>query len=171
MPITMKTSDSPPERYYTTAPADYDWGWTTVLIENAGLDDRGRKIRLVEIADGYHADFQTGRYGSGGHVSMTEEQFRRCVENKFITETPEAEHVITLTREFDLSAVVEDPFRWKKVSAFLHFKKEPVDGITLSFKAINGGLGYKFVAHGPRVAVTALFNTVTAQVEAAIKGE
>lgn len=171
MPITTKTNTSPPEQYYTTAPADYDWGWTTVLIENAGTDDRGRKVRLVEISDGYHADFQTGRYGSGNFPVMTADQFRKEVKFGSITETPEAEHVIALTRDYDLNEVVDDPVRSKKVAIYFRFKETPVDGITVSFKPVNGGLTYRLRVHGPRITVTDTFNNIADLIAAAVKGE
>lgn len=87
MEITSKSTNSPPEQYYTTAPEVYDWDYTRVLIENAGTDDRGRKVRLVEIENGYHADFQTQRYSSGNHLVLTREQFQKQVKAGFVFET------------------------------------------------------------------------------------
>lgn len=171
MPITDKTTASPPEQYYTTAPADYDWGWTTVLIENAATDDRGRKVRLVEISDGYHADFQTGRYGSGGHFSLTADQFRSQVKAGMLTETPEAEQVVSVTKDYDLDGVVDDPVRRKKVAIFFHFKAEPVDEVTVSFKPLSGGLTYRLRVHGPRVKANETFATIAAKIDAAVKGD
>lgn len=89
MPITTKSSDSPAERYYTDAPEAYDWGWTRTLAMNVATTERGRTVRLVEISDGYHADFQVGRYQSGSYLALTPAEFEQWVKAGYLTPTPE----------------------------------------------------------------------------------
>ncbi len=170
MSITTKLSTSPAEQYYTTAPVNYDWGWTTVLIENAGQHKNGLNVRLVSISDGYHADYQTARYGSGNFAVMTPEEFRKEVRLGSITETPEAEHIISLTRDFDLSGISDSPARCLKIAPFLCFKNAPVKGVTISFEPVSGsGLTYCLRVHGPRAVVVDKFNKLVLKLESALK--
>lgn len=174
MPITNKFSDSPAERYYTTAPKDYDWGWTKVLIENAGTDSRGKAFRLVEISDGYHADFQTGRYGSGNYAVLTPAEFQKQVKLKLVTETPADEQVVTLTKDFDWSRVIkphaddESKDNYDAVRALVRQYGESDEPL---LTPLNGGLGSRLTVRGVRPVATATFNEVVAKCEAVIKGK
>ncbi len=70
-------------RYYTDAPACYDWGWTTEINPVAAVTRRKRDaVRLVEISDEWHAEQQAMRYHSGLHFALNELQFREELENE-----------------------------------------------------------------------------------------
>lgn len=199
MPITTKSTNTPPEQYYTNAPDVYDWSQTKTLIGNAGEEARGRYVRLVEIANGYSADFQTARYGSGGFFSLTAEQFRRQVELGFITETPYEKQIVSLTKDFDFEDCVE---KFHEVNELFDSKNIQFDGIgvafkksddtlivyqlavcgaldipnvtdefTMSFKTIDGGFVYQLVVRGPRAIIGDKFNNIVAKIESVIKGE
>jgi hypothetical protein len=62
--------------FFTTAPKEYDWGWTKQMVAVSGFtDNRGRDFRMVEVADEYHAGMQKGRYHSGMYPCFTPEEF------------------------------------------------------------------------------------------------
>lgn len=173
MPITNKSATSPAEKYYTTAPKDYDWGWTKVLIENAGKDSRGKVYRLVEIADGYHADFQTGRYGSGNYPSLTPAEFQKQVRLELITETPADEQIVTLTKDFDWSGIIKphaDDESKDNYDAVRTLVRQYGEGDSPILAPLNGGLGSRLTVRGVRPEATATFNEVVAKCEAIIKG-
>lgn len=168
MPITNKSADSPPEQYYTTAHRDYDWGWTTELVTNAGTDGRGKTIRLVEIADGYHADYQTGRYASGGALTLTPAEFQKQVGLGLIQATPEADHDIRLTRDFSFPVILDNEAIYGKVVPLV--EKYRAEGGLAVCKPLNGGLGTRLVVRGKRPEATAVFNQIVSEFEAAIGG-
>ncbi len=63
-------------RYYTDAPACYDWGWTTEINPVAAVTRHKRDaVRLVEISDEWHAEQQAMRYHSGLNMVLNETQF------------------------------------------------------------------------------------------------
>lgn len=110
-------------RYYTTAPKDYDWGWTTVLIDHIGESKQGKIFRLVEISDKYHADCQTARYNSGLHPAYTESQWLQELEFGFATLTPEkAVHYFYQTFEFNNCQEVRKNFMnlWHDIQELPH---------------------------------------------------
>jgi hypothetical protein len=171
MSITDKSSGSPPERYYTTAPKDYDWGWTKTLIENAGKDDRGSTIRLVEISDGYHADFQVQRYGSGNFATMTVDHFKKAVASGCCTETVDEKQIITISKDFDLTDLVKKTAQCPDFLTSLVFSETQENGITLSFQSDDNGTNFRYSAHGPRGLIIDKFNEEVAKIETIIKGE
>lgn len=70
---------------YTTAPADYDWGWTRELDGCAGVDQRGRYIRKVVTTEG-RGPAQRLRYASGLHMAADEAEWRKLVDYGLVTE-------------------------------------------------------------------------------------
>jgi hypothetical protein len=64
---------------YTTAPRDYDWGWTRELDGCAATDKRGRPVRKVVTIEG-RGELQRDRYGSGLHMAVDEVEFRKLVD-------------------------------------------------------------------------------------------
>lgn len=168
MPITNKSKNSPPEQYYTNAPDVYDWAQTKTLIGNAGEEARGRYVRLVEIANGYSADYQTARYGSGGYFSLTAEQFRRQVELGFIIETPYEKQIISLKKDFDFEDCAE---KFDEINGLFDSEKIRFDNVTESFKTVDGGFVYQLVVRGPRAIIGDKFNKIVAKIESIIKGE
>jgi hypothetical protein len=125
-------------------------------------------VRLVEISDGYHADFQTGRYGSGGHASLTAEQFRKEVEGGYFTETPEAEHVVCLTRDFDFIVIADNHSMYNKIRPYAD-KYADKTGL-VHVQSLNGGLDYRLTVRGPKAQAVAAFNTIASEIEAVQKG-
>lgn len=60
---------------YTTAPEAYDGFGTRTLYNRCGFDN-GKPVRRVEIQVP-HLEWQEQRYGSGMHVSLSEDGFER----------------------------------------------------------------------------------------------
>lgn len=61
--------------FITSAPANYDWGWTRdVRISGDFVDQRGRPARFVQI-DEFHAESQVARYASGLYPTQTLKEF------------------------------------------------------------------------------------------------
>jgi len=88
---TMKT-------VFTTAPQDYDGFSTETADENAGRDKSSGKIyRQVEMQDRDY-NWQSSRYGSGMHCSMSQDQFNELVD---------AGLVITASKEERLQSIAD----------------------------------------------------------------
>lgn len=85
-------------RIYTTAPVDYDWGWTKILIDNVAITDRQKIFRLVEVDDEYHAQMQAGRYHSGMYHAYGEQEFNDFITAKFNTKF----QAVTLTPDLEV---------------------------------------------------------------------
>lgn len=65
---------------YTTAPSDYDYGWTAEIEAIAGVDTYSGKIyRRVEI-DAARSDGQCMRYGSGLHAVVDSTEFAKRID-------------------------------------------------------------------------------------------
>jgi hypothetical protein len=162
-PITTKTTDSPPEKYYTDAPADYDWGWTSVLVENVATTTKGRSVRLVEIADGFHADYQTGRYASGLYFALSPDEYSKQVELGLLTPTPDAE-VHHFRRDFDLEQAIGDEGKLRPYVLDLRKGKSE----TTCFESLGGG--YRLTVKGKKAEAEAAFNRLAGEIEAILKG-
>lgn len=61
---------------FTTAPVDYDGFSTRELVQIAGRDDRGRKIRKISVLP-RDLEWQKGRYASGMYAVATPEEAAR----------------------------------------------------------------------------------------------
>ena len=68
---------------YTTAPKDYDWGFTTEVNANVGTASNGKTIRGVTIPDS-RVDDQVGRYQSGLHMAVDETEWKKLVDYKLV---------------------------------------------------------------------------------------
>ena len=68
MTLTLK-----PLQAITNAPECYDYGWMKTLMDNIAVDEKGRPCRLVENEDQWHFDQQVLRYGSGLHLTITDQ--------------------------------------------------------------------------------------------------
>lgn len=65
---------------FTTAPSDYDYGFTTEIEANAGRDAySGKTYRRVEI-DSNRSDGQCMRYGSGMHAVVDSREFAKRID-------------------------------------------------------------------------------------------
>ena len=152
-----------PEQFYTNAPIDYDWGWTTTLIDNVGVDNHNRPIRLVEIEDEFHANCQIGRYGSGLYFALTPEQFQSQVKHNFLTLTPDQEqHYFRLT----FTPGVPDK---EARQAFLQYtsalKNNGEDGVSLRRDAGR----WRLIVKGSKDQAEATFNRIVGEMEAILK--
>jgi hypothetical protein len=117
---------------FTTAPADYDYADTLVLTDDVAVDDRGRKLRLVEIPDERKAETQSGRYGSGLFYAREKSGFIKDVEAGLITMCPKPVHYYRIT--FDVREYHEwDETKQNKLQALL-------DRHQAHLRAEHGGL-------------------------------
>jgi hypothetical protein len=64
---------------YTTAEADYDYGYVQVVDAHVGTATNGKVIRKVLIP-AKHVVYQVGRYHSGFHLVADQEQWDKLVE-------------------------------------------------------------------------------------------
>ena len=63
-------------QFYTTAPKEYDWGWTKELNADTGYRNKKKEVfRFIVVADKYHADMQKGRYHSGLYECLEVHEF------------------------------------------------------------------------------------------------
>ena len=68
---------------YTSAPADYDWYYTTE-IGVVGKDGRGLNVRKVSSPE-RHFEAQRDRYTSGLHFAIDEAEWEKRVSLKLVT--------------------------------------------------------------------------------------
>lgn len=66
---------------FTTAPSEYDYGYTTEVEAIAGVDaSTPTKVwRRVEI-DAKQADYQCMRYGSGRYPAVNSREFAKLID-------------------------------------------------------------------------------------------
>lgn len=66
---------------FTTAPIDFDYGWTTEIEANAGVDKSrpSKRWRRVEI-DAKRSDGQCMRYGSGLYPAVDSREFSKLID-------------------------------------------------------------------------------------------
>lgn len=114
---------------YTTAPKDYDWGWTQeVALDHSEFgpasSDHKKMLRKVEVADKYHANMQYGRYQSGNHIALYEDQYDRERQANYIhpCQNPKLFFRAKLTLHNDL---VDNP----EFMAVYHIFTERVTGL------------------------------------------
>lgn len=70
---------------FTTAPSDYDYGWTHEIEAIAGTDSYSGKVyRRVEI-DSKRSDGQCMRYGSGLHAVVDATEFAKRIDLGLVT--------------------------------------------------------------------------------------
>jgi hypothetical protein len=79
-----------PEYTFTTAPKDYDYGWTEEINPRIGVTDRGKTVRLVKSDDPYRRLGQCARYGSGLYPAWDNVQFAEQLRYGFVTLTPDS---------------------------------------------------------------------------------
>ena len=162
-PITTRSADGPPERCYTTAPVDYDWGWTTVLIDHVAEDERGRPVRLVEVADPWHYDYQVGRYGSGCHAAWTEEEYQKQVQAGFYKPTPD-KAIHYFRKDIDVDAAMYDEAMNKALRPYVYEARKNKDNY--SFSCLGGTHIYRLTVKGPKDEAEAKFNRLVQKIEA-----
>lgn len=148
-----------PQRFYTTAPVDYDWGWTTEIITNVAVTDRGKPVRLVEIEDDYHARMQTGRYSSGLHGAWTQEQYDREVQSGWMTPTPD-KSVYHFRRDFDMRPAIDDDSKHQPMLEIIHGSKE--GGYTFES---SSGMHYRLIVAGPKEEAERKFADLSSRIE------
>jgi len=76
----------------TNCPDNYDYEWTvqksTPVPGRAvlGRPDQApyRRVELDDRENGYYANYQIGRYHSGGYLVMTPEQWEKEIANGYI---------------------------------------------------------------------------------------
>lgn len=78
--------------YYTTAPVDYDYGYTTVLDSRFAqtsekMSRSGLIIRAVSIPED-RAKAQTARYWSGNYFTCDRQDMRVEIEAGYVTDIP-----------------------------------------------------------------------------------
>jgi hypothetical protein len=154
----MSDTKETPQRFYTTAPVDYDWGWTTEIITNVAVTDRGKVMRLVEIEDAYHANCQTGRYSSGLHAAWTQEQYDDQVRRGWITPTPD-KAIYHFRRDFDMRPAIDDDSKHEPMLAIIHGSK--TGGYTFES---SGGMHYRLIVTGPKEEAERKFADLSAKI-------
>lgn len=137
--------------FYTDAPEAYDWqAWTTTLVEYVGEDNKGKPFRLVEIADDYHAESQTARYGSGSHIALTPDQWEQWTASGICyRKTPEKEihHISRVWRLPD--ELNEWPLDRRKCLLKLVRAVDGTPGLS-SQPNVPDSRSYTFTAIGPK---------------------
>jgi len=175
MAITTKSDKSPAERYYTDAPTNYDWGWTTTLIENVGVSRKGNPVRLVEISDGFHADHQVQRYGSGLHFAFSEEEYNKQVGLGWITPTPD-KAVHSFRTVVNVEPAIEDEAKNKKLRPYVLNNRpakatgDPDQEPVVIFESIGGSYDYRLTVKGKKDQAEATLNRLVSEIEAILKG-
>jgi hypothetical protein len=75
-----RTNDNGTVTIFTTAPSDYDYGYTTEIEAIAAVGTyRGKVWRRVEIVAN-RADYQCRRYGSGCHGAVDSTEFAKMLD-------------------------------------------------------------------------------------------
>lgn len=72
--------------YYTSAPPNYDEFGTQTIRNTGYTNKRGMEFRAVMILLA-HYDWQVARYGSGLHVTFTQQQFDLEIQTGFLLKT------------------------------------------------------------------------------------
>lgn len=79
-----------PRQAITNAPVCYDYGWMHTLVDNIGVDEKGRPCRLVENDDDWHFEQNVLRYGSGLNLTITDQSLLdHYLRNGWLRWTPE----------------------------------------------------------------------------------
>lgn len=142
----------------TSAPKDYDWGWTRELIQNVFIDDRNKVYRLVEVEDDYHFDCQVQRYQSGMNAVITDQHdLDGRLKAGFLMPTDKP--VVIYRRHFDFETALEWPDERLKSLKTAIRKIRMTSEVTL--ETLNGGLAYNVVVLGDED----LFNKVVSSLE------
>lgn len=94
-------------KIYTTAPDRYDWGFTLMMIDNVGVTNRGKIVRLVEIEAG-RVEEQVGRYQSGLFPGWSEEQFQKEVKSNFVIKSKPSEEIHYKRLVFDVEKFIDN---------------------------------------------------------------
>jgi len=151
-------------RTYTDAPIVYDWGWTTMIADNIGvLVAKNRPIRLVEVEDDYHFQMQTGRYASGLHITLTEEQYQDWIKRGWITPTPE-KAVHYLRKVIDFDKAIGNLSKNRRLRPYVtELRKGKKDGISL--ESIDSTASYRLTVWGPKAEAEEVFNGLVKEIE------
>lgn len=127
-----------PLQCLTTAPSDYDWGWTKELATNVFNSYSGKIFRLVEVEDQYHFDMQVGRYYSGSHLVIeSNETLLKELNSEFISPTNAAKHIYRHTFDFENIVHMEPD----KIDLYLSKVEELKKNPNLKIDLLKGGLG------------------------------
>jgi hypothetical protein len=91
----------------TTAPEDYDYGWTRTLVHYIATDDRGKVYRKVKVEDQWHFESQVARYGSGMNPTITSQQdLEQRIALGYLT--PHSQPLTVHYLAYDLTPVVDE---------------------------------------------------------------
>lgn len=142
----MFEPENPLPIIYTTAPVDYDWGWTKVLADNVAVTDRGESIRKVEVEDDYHADCQYKRYCSGNYFTRTPQEFDKEVRAGYARYC--GNPVYYFRGEIDLSAYHDWPEAKQDTVYALIQKWQDQNSDFFKMKSMEGGLLQKLEVKG-----------------------
>lgn len=79
-----------PRQALTNAPIEYDYGWTKTINHHAAtvtdkMSTDRKVLRLIEVEDDYHFNYQIGRYGSGmNFTTSTQENLDKEIKYGYI---------------------------------------------------------------------------------------
>lgn len=89
-------------QFYTTAPKEYDWGWTKELNADTGYRNKKKEVfRFIVVADKYHADMQKGRYHSGLYECLEVHEFTVYEDKERETKSYRVQETITFTGKIE----------------------------------------------------------------------
>jgi len=136
-----------PLQAITNAPDCYDYCWMKTVIDNIAADEKGRPCRLVQNDDEWHFRQQLLRYGSGLHLTITDqEQLDEFLRHGWLklTDTP----VVIHRFKVDLQQAVD----WERtrLTALLGCLDEWRDGPAVKYT--NGHMTYFFECRGDDAA-------------------
>lgn len=155
-------------QYLTNAPDAYDYGWSSTLIYNAFIDDRGKVYRLCQNTDEFHARSQIARYDSGLYVTYRDnEPLTRAIEMGIIR--PCENPVFIHRRMFDIDGYHSWPSEYRR--EVRHFFEELRDAMNIgsdsphsemTINAQRGGLEWHLVVRGD----AEMFNKICGEFDA-----
>ncbi len=143
MPVdTMSPVVLKPLQCVTNAPADYDYGWTTPLIDNLFTDDRGRSYRLVQVEDRLHFDNQVARYGSGLHATIVkQDDLDYQVKEGWIKPTQPTEQFVYRFAVYDFQNIIDNHDDLIDLLRATEERLEEMEDPRVIFQVTRGGLG------------------------------
>jgi hypothetical protein len=127
-----------PLQCLTTAPKEYDWGWTHELATEMFKCDSGKLYRLVEVEDQFHFNMQIGRYCSGMNKTIeSNEEFQKELKSGFIQPTEFPNYIYRHT--FNLENFIH--MERDKIDLYLSKVEELEKYPNLKCQILKGGLG------------------------------
>jgi hypothetical protein len=137
-----------PLQAVTNAPQCYDYGWMKTVVDNIAVDDKGRSCRLVENEDQWHFDQQVLRYGSGLHLTISDQrQLDDFLRHGWLKLTDDP--VLIHRFKMDLQQVID----WERSQreGIIDCLDEWRDGQDTSYTT-GHGMTYFFECHGDEAA-------------------